>query len=201
MRFVSQDLIERLALARQVQGAVGGQQDFGGFGERIVVLRGHAGAVSAAAADDDGIANLSFGEQPGQQALGIIRFRGEDIAAFAAVAGYQVEVLAAGADTLWFKLTEPVDQGVELIEVKFRPQIFANSASFRASIQDSGNPGFWQRVDEGDATDLVDSQVVTVLALEGNEVIKDLRLDSAVMTPNGDGIHDAVSADIPRRIV
>ena len=104
----------------------------------------------------------------------------------------QLEVLASGADTLWLCLPAPIAQGVDLIEVVFRPTILANSASFKASGQDSGNPGFWQRVDEGDATDLVSSQATTVLALEGNEVIKDLRLDSAVMTPNGDGVNDAL---------
>ena len=61
----------------------------------------------------------------------------------------QLEVLAAGADTLWLRLPEDVGRGVELIEVAFRPLMFANNTWFRASIQHSGNPGFWQRVDEG----------------------------------------------------
>ena len=104
----------------------------------------------------------------------------------------ELKVLAEESDTLWFRLPEAVRQGVELIEVRFRPLVFANSATFHASVQSSGNPGSWQRVDEGDATDLSDSQVTTVLALEGNKVINGLRLDSAVMTPNGDGVHDAL---------
>ena len=104
----------------------------------------------------------------------------------------QVQVLAEGADTLWFRMPETVRQGIELIEVGFRPLVFSNSATFRASVGKSENPGVWQRVDEGDATDLVSSQVTTVLALEGNDVIGNLRLDSAVMTPNGDGIHDVM---------
>lgn len=104
----------------------------------------------------------------------------------------EVEVLAEGADTLWFRLPETVRQGVELIEVRFRPLVFANSATFHASVQNSGNPGFWQRVDEGDATPLVSSQVTTVIALEGNEVIDGLLLDTAVMTPNGDGVQDVL---------
>ena len=104
----------------------------------------------------------------------------------------QLEVIDTEADTLWIKLPEPVGRGVELIEVGFQSRIFANNASFRASIQDSGSPGFWQRVDEGDATALTNSQVTTVLTLEGNEVIRNLRVDSAVMTPNGDGINDAM---------
>ena len=74
----------------------------------------------------------------------------------------------------------------------FRPTIFSNSASFRASVQDSDSPGFWQRVDEGDATELVNSQLTTVLALKGSEVIKDMNLASEVMTPNGDGVNDVM---------
>ena len=51
----------------------------------------------------------------------------------------------------------------------------------------------WQRVDAGDATGLVDSQTGLVLGLGENEIIRDLRIEPAVMTPNGDGVHDAMS--------
>ena len=104
----------------------------------------------------------------------------------------QLEIFAQGADTLWFRLPDRVDQRTELIEVVLRPTIRANSASFRASVQDSDHPGFWQRVDAGEATGLVGSQVTTVVALAGNQVIRDLRLDSVVLTPNGDGVNDAL---------
>ena len=105
----------------------------------------------------------------------------------------QLEVLATGADTLWFRLPDPIGRDAELVEVRFQSAIFSNSASFKAAVQNSRNPGFWQRVDEGDATRRVDSQVVTVVALGGNSVIKDLHLDTAVLTPNGDQINDAVT--------
>ena len=105
----------------------------------------------------------------------------------------RVQVLAEGSDTLWIRLPESLRQGVELVEVGFQSRFFSNSGTFRGAIQDSDNPGFWQRVDEGNATDLVNSQVTTVLALDGNEVIKNLRLETAVMTPNGDGIHDELT--------
>jgi hypothetical protein len=104
----------------------------------------------------------------------------------------QIQVLAEGADTLWIRLPETLGPGVELVEVGFRPLVFSNSVTFDAAVQNSDNPGFWQRVDEGDATDLVSSQVTTVLALEGNDVVQDLRLDSAVLTPNGDGVNDGL---------
>ena len=95
-------------------------------------------------------------------------------------------------DTLWFRLSDPVRRGVDMVEIRFRSTIFANSASFDAAVQSSGTAGFWQKVDGGEATDLVDSQTTTVLALGDNKLIKDVRLDSRVVTPNGDGVNDAL---------
>ena len=94
------------------------------------------------------------------------------------------------ADTLWFRLPDQVERGVDIMEIRFRSTIFANSASFNAAVQSSGAAGFWQKVDGGEATDLVDSQTTTVLALGDNEVIKNVHLDSRVVTPNGDGTND-----------
>lgn len=94
------------------------------------------------------------------------------------------------ADSLRLRLNEKIDRGTELVQVRFRATIFSNSASFRALVQNSAVPGFWQRVDEGDPTELVSSQTVTVLALSGDEIIKDFSLESQVFTPNGDGIND-----------
>jgi len=95
------------------------------------------------------------------------------------------------ADTLWFRLPAKVGRGTELVEVRFRATIYGNSASFKGLVQDAAQ-GFWQGVDEADPTDLVDSQTTTVVALEGSEVIQNFRVDSRVVTPNGDGINDAL---------
>lgn len=94
------------------------------------------------------------------------------------------------ADSLRLRLDEKIDRGTELVQVRFRATIFGNSASFRALVQNSAVPGFWQRVDEGDPTELVSSQTVTVLALSGDEIIRDFSLESQVFTPNGDGVND-----------
>lgn len=94
------------------------------------------------------------------------------------------------ADSLRLRLNEKIDRGTELVQVRFRATIFGNSASFRALVQNSAVPGFWQRVDEGDPTELVSSQTVTVLALSGDEIIRDFSLESQVFTPNGDGVND-----------
>lgn len=105
----------------------------------------------------------------------------------------RLQVFDTGVDTLWFRLPDRIARGVDLVEVVFRPTVFSNSVSFKTSVQDSGNRGFWQRVDEGDATNLVDSEVVTVLALEGNAVIEDLHLDAVVITPNDDRVNDSAT--------
>ena len=106
----------------------------------------------------------------------------------------ELEVIDSPPGSLRFRFPEPLNRGVELVEVRFLATTYSTSTSFRAAGQNSRSPG-WQRVDPGDATDLVDSQTTTVLALEGNQVIRDLEAGSRVLTPNGDGIHDEVSFD------
>ena len=98
--------------------------------------------------------------------------------------------LSPAPDTLWFRLPEAMGQGVELVEVRFNSTFFSNSASFSGAVQASAVPGFWQRVDEGEATGLVNSQTTTVVALGQNRVLSDVRLDSRVLTPNNDGVND-----------
>ncbi len=99
-------------------------------------------------------------------------------------------LLSQAPDTLWFRLPQAVSRGVDLVEVRFSSTFFANSASFSGAVQASDAPGFWQRVDGGEATDLVNSQTTTVVALGQNQILGDVRLDSGVMTPNNDGVND-----------
>ncbi|MCY3763678.1 MAG: gliding motility-associated C-terminal domain-containing protein [Gemmatimonadetes bacterium] len=105
----------------------------------------------------------------------------------------ELEVIDSADSTLWFRLPEPVERGTDLVEVRFRPTIFSTSTSFKVAGQNSEEPGFWQRVDAGDATELVHSQTTAVLALSGNEVISNLSTGSGVITPNGDGINDIMT--------
>ena len=111
-----------------------------------------------------------------------------------------LQVFDTPADTLWFRLPAKIGKGVELVEVRFRATLFGNSASFRGLVQDAAAPGFWQRVDEADPTDLVNSQTTTVVALKGGEVIRNFGLGSRVVTPNGDGVNDVLvfSFDVVR---
>ena len=101
----------------------------------------------------------------------------------------RLDVVDSPDSTLWFRLPEQLDRDTDLIEVRFLVTTYSTNTFFRAFSQDSGSPG-WQRVDPGDATDLVNSQTTAALALNGNRVILNLAVESPVMTPNGDGVND-----------
>ncbi|MDA0336472.1 MAG: gliding motility-associated C-terminal domain-containing protein, partial [bacterium] len=103
--------------------------------------------------------------------------------------------LSAAADTIHVRLPQSIGRGTDLLEVQFRATILGNSASFRGFVRDTAKSEFWQRVDAGDATTLAASQTVTVLALEGSEVLGDFRLAQSVLTPNGDGINDELRVE------
>ena len=105
----------------------------------------------------------------------------------------ELEVMPGPDSTIQFRLPEPIDRGVDLIEIRFRPTTFSTKTNFRASGQDSNSPGLWQRVDAGDATDLVNSQTTAILALGANEVITDVEISTPVITPNDDDVNDVMS--------
>jgi len=100
-----------------------------------------------------------------------------------------LDVLSIAPDSLHFRMPASIRRGTDMVEIRFRAALLGNSGSFRSFVRDSGE-GIWQRVDEGNATDLVASQSVTVLALEGSEVLGNVRVNSPVITPNGDGVND-----------
>lgn len=108
------------------------------------------------------------------------------------VAAAQLTVVETAADTLQFMLPQRLDRGTDLIEVRYRASIFGNSGSFRGFARDNTDSEFWQRIDTGDATELVSSSSVTVLALAGSEVISGLTTSTDVVTPNGDGINEQI---------
>ena len=110
-------------------------------------------------------------------------------AGVAASLALQDVAVQSGPESLHIRLAQRQTRGVEVVQVRFFATILGNSASFRGFARD-GDDGNWQRVDEGDATSLVNSQKVTVLALEGTEVLTDLTLSAQAVTPNGDGAND-----------
>ena len=102
-------------------------------------------------------------------------------------------ILEAGGSSVWFRLAELVGREVDLIEVRLVATLFATSTSFTAAAQNSRAPGLWQRVDQGDATDLVNSQTSTALAVADNRIIHNLQLSSPAISPNGDGVNDELT--------
>ena len=103
--------------------------------------------------------------------------------------GAELKVVESPDSTVWFRLPERLGRNDDLVEVRFLTTTYSTSTSFRAFGQDSSTPG-WQRVDAGDATELVNSQSTSVLALAGNRFILDMAIESPVMTPNGDDQND-----------
>ncbi len=83
-----------------------------------------------------------------------------------------------------------VRQG-ELVELRFAAHIFLQATRFDAFLQDSALGGdVRQRVEVGDATDLVESSTNAVsLPLDG-ELFANAQFSAALITPNGDGLND-----------
>jgi hypothetical protein len=111
------------------------------------------------------------------------------------LAAEDLALLSSASDTMHVQLPQEVRQGTQLMELRFRAIILGNSASFRGFVRDTRKSEFWQRVDPGDATAQAASQTVTVLALEGSQVIGDFNIAQSVITPNGDGINDELRVE------
>ena len=101
------------------------------------------------------------------------------------------EVVMNETDSLWIRLPEPIKttSGSALIEVQFEATIFRYNTFFIGSTGHSDFPDSWQRVDDGDANGISDSETTVVLALEKGELLGDVVVGNG-FTPNGDGIND-----------
>ena len=101
------------------------------------------------------------------------------------------EIVMNETDSLWIRLPEPIKttSGSALIEVQFESTIFRYNTFFIGSTGHSDFPDSWQRVDDGDANGMSDSETTVVLALEKGELLGDVVVGNG-FTPNGDGIND-----------
>ena len=85
-----------------------------------------------------------------------------------------------------------IESGVEVVRLDFPGTLYSSGGQLVASLR-SSSEGFWQRVDVGDATELVESNSLLVVAQIGGS--KDLLqeiVSPSVFTPNGDGVNDEV---------
>ena len=114
---------------------------------------------------------------------------GQDAVTYSAESeGFEVVI---ETDSLWVRLPAAIKttSGSALVELQFEATIFGYNTFFIGSTGHSAFKNSWQRVDDGDANGIVDSETTVVLALERGELLGDLQVDR-VFTPNGDGVND-----------
>jgi hypothetical protein len=114
---------------------------------------------------------------------------GQDAATY--TAGSEGFEVVMETDSLWVRLPAAIKttSGSALVELQFEATIFGYNTFFIGSMGNSAFENSWQRVDDGDANGVADSQTTVVLALERGELLGDLEIDGS-FTPNGDGIND-----------
>ena len=82
----------------------------------------------------------------------------------------------------------------DLVELRFAAQVFQQSTPFVLFIQDARTEDVSrQRVDPGDATDQVASSTNVVGLPVARDLLLNVVFDNEVLTPNGDGINDALA--------
>ncbi len=85
----------------------------------------------------------------------------------------------------------------QLIELRFESSVFLQSTRFDVFLQDSRQAdSVRQRVDPGDASDLVESSTNIVSLPVSRNLFANVQLSSPVLTPNGDSINDELRIDI-----
>ena len=79
----------------------------------------------------------------------------------------------------------------QLVELSFRSTIYQNQTRFDLFLSaDHQGQQTRQRVDEGDASEAIDSESASVRLPIENDLLANFTLPSAVFTPNGDGVRD-----------
>ena len=113
-----------------------------------------------------------------------------------------VQVVKTRSDSLWLRLDRVVKRGgqIDLVEVRFTTALFSPGAVIQASLGNSSLANSWQQVDPADVTELAQSQGLQILAsVQDNKVLGDLGIQPGVVTPNGDGVNDALTINFTVR--
>ena len=85
----------------------------------------------------------------------------------------------------------------QLIELKFESSVFRQSTRFDVFLQDSNqDDSVRQRVDPGDASDLIESNTNVVSLPVSRNLFANIELSSPAITPNGDGINDEMQLSV-----
>ncbi|MBI4531276.1 MAG: hypothetical protein HY709_07105 [Candidatus Latescibacteria bacterium] len=102
----------------------------------------------------------------------------------------QLDLVYTAADSLWIRLPVRIrTQKEPVIEIHFQCVVFDDNVVFDTFVADSRLEGSYQRVDP-----IIENATTVMLSLT-EEVVEDVSIQPAVMTPNGDGVNDAVSID------
>ena len=102
-----------------------------------------------------------------------------------------VEVSSGSAGGVDIAFADPVRGSADIIAARFRTRVYLSGTTFGAELSSASRPGVVQLVSEGDATAVVPSQGLVVIAdLQDAGLLEDVQVDPAVVTPNGDGIND-----------
>lgn len=97
----------------------------------------------------------------------------------------QPESVVSAGDSLWIDLGQAVSG--DSVRIAFETQLLNNATVVSADLGLSNRPGLWQSVEPL----IRRSNVVMLPNLIGQEkLIGEVELATAVITPNGDGIHD-----------
>ena len=98
--------------------------------------------------------------------------------------------VAAVEDGFAVQLPQPVRSG-QLVEVDFAAAIFLDATRFELFLEDSrlAEP-VRQRVEPGDAAELVESSTNVVRLPLGRSLWANMSIAPSVLTPNGDGVND-----------
>ena len=85
----------------------------------------------------------------------------------------------------------------QIIELKFESSVFRQSTRFDVFLQDSNqDDSVRQRVDPGDATELIESNTNVVSLPVSRNLFANVALSSPVLTPNGDGVNDELRLSV-----